>query len=54
MLRDWLTENGYQKKFEEARAKGQEPVAPTIPKDLISKITERYTIAFEKFENCSS
>lgn len=49
LLRDWLTENGYQKKFDESRAKGQEPIAPHIPIELIKKITERYIIAFEKF-----
>ena len=49
LLRDWLTENGFQKKFDEARAKGDEPVAPSIPPELIQKITERYLIAFEKF-----
>ena len=47
LLRDWLTENGYQTKFDEFRAKGQEPVAPTIPNDLISKMTERYVSAYE-------
>ena len=47
LLRDWLVENGYQTKFEEFRAKGQEPVAPTIPNDLISKMTERYVSAYE-------
>jgi len=54
LLRDWLTENGYQKKFDESRANGQEPVAPSIPQDLIKKITERYTIAYEKFAKSSS
>jgi phosphoribosylaminoimidazole-succinocarboxamide synthase len=53
LLRDWLTENGYQKKFDEYRAKGQEPVAPDIPSDLISKSTERYMIAYEKFSKRS-
>lgn len=51
LLRDWLTENGYQKKFVEARAKGEEPVAPTIPDDLIKKITERYVAAYERFSS---
>ena len=51
LLRDWLTENGYQKKFDEARAKGQTPVAPSIPQDLIKKITDRYVIAYEKFSS---
>ena len=48
LLRDWLTENGYQTKFEEYRANGQEPIAPTIPNDLITKMTERYVSAYER------
>ena len=54
LLRDWLTEHGYQKKFDEARTKGEDPDPPTIPPDLIQKITERYTIAYEKFTKSSS
>lgn len=53
LLRDWLTEKGYQKKFDEARAKGEEPMAPSIPRDLIEKITERYIIAYEKLTHRS-
>ena len=49
LLRDWLTQNGYQQKFDEARAKDQEPVPPSIPPGLIKKITERYIIAYERF-----
>ncbi len=49
LLRDWLTENGYQKKFDDARAKGEEPVAPSIPEELIKKMTERYVVAYERF-----
>ena len=48
LLRDWLTENGHQTKFEEYRANGQEPIAPTIPNDLITKMTERYVSAYER------
>ena len=48
LLRDWLTENGYQKKFDEARSSGIEPTAPSIPSDLISKMTQRYVIAYQK------
>lgn len=48
LLRDWLTENGYQKKFDDARAQGKEPVAPPIPPELVRKMTERYVIAYEK------
>ena len=47
LLRDWLTENGYQKKFDEARSSGNEPIAPSIPIDLISKMTQRYVTAYQ-------
>jgi len=47
LLRDWLTENGYQKKFVDARSSGEEPVAPSIPSDLVSKMTHRYVTAYE-------
>ena len=49
LLRDWLTANGYQKQFDDARSEGKEPVAPPIPEDLISKMTERYVTAYERF-----
>ena len=48
LLRDWLTENGYQEKFDEARSSGNEPIAPSIPTDLISKMTQRYVTAYQK------
>jgi len=48
LLRDWLTENGYQKKFDDARSRGNEPIAPSIPTDLISKMTQRYVTAYQK------
>ena len=48
LLRDWLTENGYQKKFDEARSSGNEPISPSIPTDLISKMTQRYVTAYQK------
>ena len=47
LLRDWLTENGYEKKFNNSRSKGEEPIAPSIPSDLISKMTQRYITAYE-------
>ena len=47
LLRDWLTENGYQKKFDDTRSSGEEPVAPSIPSDLVSKMTQRYVTAYE-------
>jgi len=47
LLRDWLTENGYEKKFNDLRLKGEEPIAPSIPSDLISKMAQRYVTAYE-------
>ena len=48
LLRDWLTEHGYQKQFDDARARGENPIAPSIPSDLIQKMTERYVTAYER------
>ncbi|MFB5610086.1 MAG: phosphoribosylaminoimidazolesuccinocarboxamide synthase [Nitrosarchaeum sp.] len=48
ILRDWLTEHGYQKQFDDARDAGQEPVPPIIPQDIIQKMTKRYVTAYEK------
>jgi len=48
LLRDWLTEHGYQKKFDESRANGKEPTAPTIPREIIQKMTDRYITAYER------
>jgi len=54
LLRDWLTENGYQKQFEDARKMGKEPIQPRIPEKLIRKITERYISSFERFAKTNS
>ncbi len=48
LLRDWLTANGYQKQFDEQRDAGKEPTAPEIPPEIISKMTQRYVVAYEK------
>lgn len=48
LLRDWLTANGYQKQFEDERNAGREPVAPEIPGEIISKMSQRYVTAYEK------
>ncbi len=48
ILRDWLTEHGFQKQFDDARDAGQEPIPPQIPNDIIQKMTQRYITAFEK------
>ena len=48
ILRDWLTANGYQKQFDDARDAEKEPSPPTIPDDIIEKMTRRYVAAYEK------
>ena len=48
LLRDWLTANGYQKQFDQARQRGQEPTAPSIPLEIIDKMTQRYVTAYER------
>ncbi len=47
ILRDWLSANGYKQQFKDARAKGNEPIPPIIPNDIISKMTDRYVQAYE-------
>ena len=48
LLRDWLTSNGYQKQFDDSRKNGQEPSAPSIPQEIIQKMTDRYVAAYER------
>ena len=48
ILRDWLSENGYEDKFDTSRSNGEEPIPPSIPPDLISKMTQRYVTAYER------
>ena len=51
LLRDWLTDNGFKKKFDDARASGKEPTPPSIPKELIKKMTDRYEKSYESIVN---
>ena len=48
LLRDWLALHGYQKKFEEERNVGKEPIAPSLPNDLCLELSSRYITAYEK------
>jgi len=48
LLRDWLASRGYQKKFEDERNSGIEPVAPELPKELCDELSSRYITAYEK------
>jgi len=51
LLRDWLTDNGFKKKFDDARASGKEPIPPSIPKELVKKMTDRYEKSYELIVN---
>ena len=53
LLRDWLTDHGYQKQFDDSRNSGQEPTAPVIPTAIVQKMTERYVAAYERTTACS-
>ena len=48
LLRDWLAERGYQKKFNDERNSGIEPVAPELPEELCRELSSRYITAYEK------
>jgi phosphoribosylaminoimidazole-succinocarboxamide synthase len=49
LVRDWLSRSGYKKRLDEARHKGEdEPKAPDLPEELVSKVLKRYIYAFEK------
>ena len=48
ILRDWLTEHGHQKQFEDSRNSGNDPIAPAIPSEVIKKISDRYVTAYEQ------
>jgi phosphoribosylaminoimidazole-succinocarboxamide synthase len=48
LLRDWLAANGYQKKFEDDRNSGKEPMAPQLSDVLSNELSSRYITAYEK------
>ena len=43
-----ISANGYQKQFDKVRQRGEEPIAPNIPEEIIDKMTQRYTTAYER------
>ena len=53
LLRDWLSERGYQKKFEMERNTGKEPVAPELPSELCQQLSARYITAYERITGSS-
>ncbi|HJT09830.1 MAG TPA: phosphoribosylaminoimidazolesuccinocarboxamide synthase [Candidatus Nitrosotalea sp.] len=48
LLRDWLAARGLQKKFEDERKQGKEPVAPPLPDDLCKELSSRYITSYER------
>jgi len=53
LLRDWLALHGYQKKFEDERNHGNEPVAPELPTDLCAELSARYISVYERITGSS-
>lgn len=48
LLRDWLAARGFQKRFEEDRNTGKEPIAPELPSELSQEMSTRYITAYER------
>lgn len=48
ILRDWLSEHGYKKQFEDELQAGRVPAPPKIPPDVVSEMTARYVDSFVK------
>ena len=48
LLRDWLAARGLQKKFEDDRKQGKEPIAPPLPDDLCKELSSRYITSYER------
>ncbi len=49
LVRDWLIQVGYKKQLDEARRRGEKDTEPPkLPKELVSKVLERYIYAYEK------
>ncbi len=48
LLRDWLSEHGYQKQFDDQRKMGKDPIPPVLPDELCNELSNRYITAFEK------
>ncbi|MDE1728956.1 MAG: phosphoribosylaminoimidazolesuccinocarboxamide synthase [Thaumarchaeota archaeon] len=48
LLRDWLAARGLQKKFEDERKQGLDPVAPDLPQDLCNEMSSRYLTSYAR------
>jgi phosphoribosylaminoimidazole-succinocarboxamide synthase len=48
-IRDWLSKVGYKKSLDDARKQGlPSPHPPDLPAELISEISKRYVVAYER------
>ncbi len=49
IVRDWLAENGYKNKLDEARKHGDTlPPPPPLPQSLVKQVQKRYVEAYER------
>lgn len=51
ILRDWLDKTGFKKTIDDFSKRGEKPIPPPLPTDIINKISDRYIEAFERITN---
>ncbi len=51
ILRDWLSKTGYVDIIKEYAKRGKKPNPPSLPDDVVHKISERYIEVYEKITN---
>jgi phosphoribosylaminoimidazole-succinocarboxamide synthase len=49
LLRDWLTQIGFKDIVNRWAKQGKKPPSPQIPREIIDKISDRYTLAYQTF-----
>jgi len=48
ILRDWLDKTGFKKTIDDFSKQGKKPKPPSLPTDIVNKISKRYIEAFER------
>jgi phosphoribosylaminoimidazole-succinocarboxamide synthase len=51
ILRDWLDKIGFKNSVDNLIKQGKKPDPPSLPKDIINKISDRYIQAYERITN---
>jgi phosphoribosylaminoimidazole-succinocarboxamide synthase len=51
ILRDWLISTGFKEIIDEQSRKGLKPVAPSIPPEIVSRLSRRYIYAYEQISH---